>query len=366
MRFFIKKIILGLSIFLLAVGMCFAQSSDLQVLTIVKYNKSESITVKELKKRCAYEEKRLGIKLTVDQRKTVLNTIVDEKLVVQAATKAGIAISDSTVDQYFLEQMSQSFGAAVTEKQINDYFKAQNTTLDAEFQKQYGMNVAEFKQYLKTQLICQQYLIQQKQNEIQAAATPTDTEIRSFYEGNKASFVWSDMVKLFAVGVAKGSNPDSAKNKINELRNKYVDKKLTKEQILAQSKLDGAGYTASEGLLQKTESGAAQIGLTYESLLFIYEQKPGYVSEVTETDEAYIFLALTDKYAAKLLSLSYIVTPDSTTTVYEYIRQYLASAKAQTYLQQAAQSAADELRKPEYIEEKKTGAALEKLLNWGE
>ena len=45
-----KKIISALSILLLTAGMCFAQS-DLQVLTVVKYNKSESITVKQLKHR---------------------------------------------------------------------------------------------------------------------------------------------------------------------------------------------------------------------------------------------------------------------------------------------------------------------------
>ena len=95
-------------------------------------------------------------------------------------------------------------------------------------------------------------------------------------------------------------------------------------------------------------------------------KKVGYLSDVTETDEAYIFLALTGKYAAKLLNLSDIVSPDSTVTVYEYIRQNLAQTKAQSYVQQAAQEVADELRKPEYIEEKKTGAALDKLLNWGD
>ena len=359
-----KKIISALSILLLTAGMCFAQSNDLQVLTIVKYNKSESITVKQLKSRCQIYEKQYGTKLTLEQKKQVLSALVDEKLVLQAAAKAGITIPDSTVDQYFLEAMSQSVGAVVTEKQLNDLLKAQNTTLDAELLKQTGMNVADYKAYLKNQLITRQYVIQQKQDEIQAAASPSDSEIRGFYEGNKASFVWPDYVKLFAVGVRKDSNPDAAKNKINELRNKYVDKKLTKEQIIAQSTAEG--YTASEGILPKTEAGAAQIGLTYQSILYIYEMEKGYVSEITETDEAYIFLALTDKYAAKILSLSDIVQPESTVTVYEYIRQNLASSKAQTYLSQAAQEIADGLRKPEYIEEKKTGAALDKLLNWGD
>ena len=360
-----KKIISALSILLLTAGICFAQSNDLQVLTIVKYNKSESITVKQLKTRCDTYEKQLGQKLTLDQKKQVLSALVDEKLVLQAAAKAGITIPDSTVDQYFLEAMSQSVGASVTEKQLNDYFKTQNTTLDAELQKQTGMNVTDYKAYLKNQLIAQQYVIQQRQKEIQAVS-PTDSEIRSFYESNKASFVWNDMVRVMFVGVAKGSNADAAKNKCTELRNKYVDKKLTKDQLLSQAQIADNGYSAEEGLLPKTEAAAAQVQLTYESLLGLYERDIGYVSDVTDRGDAYIFVALTGKYAAKMLSLSDVVTPDSTTTVYEYIRQNLASTKAQSYIQQAASEVAAELRKPEYIEEKKTGAALDKLLNWGD
>ena len=361
-----KKIISALSILLLTAGMCFAQSNDLQVLTIVKYNKSESITVKQLKTRCDTYEKQLGQKLTLEQKKQVLSALVDEKIVLQAAAKAGITVLDSTVDQYFLEAMSQSIGASVTEKQLNDYFKTQGTTLDAELQKQTGMNVADYKAYLKNQLIAQQYVVQQKQSEIQAAASPTDAEIRAFYEGNKASFVWNDMVRVMFVGVAKGTNADTAKNKCTELRNKYVDKKLTKDQILTQAQVAENGYSAEEGLLPKTEAAAAQVQLTYESLLGLYERDIGYISDVTDRGDAYIFIVLTGKYAAKMLALSDVVTPDSTVTVYEYIKQNLASTKAQSYIQQAAQEVANELRKPEYVEEKKTGAALDKLLNWGD
>ena len=359
-----KKIILALTVFLMAAGAVFAQS-DLQPLVIVKYNKSETITVKQLKSRCETYEKQYGQKLTVDQRKQVLDTLVDEKLVLQAAAKAGITISDSAVDQYFMQYMSQFVGAVVTEKELNDLLKAQNTSLDAELISQTGMNVSEYKAHLKNQLIARQYVISVRQSEIQAAAA-TDAEIRAFYEGNKASFVWSDMVKLFVVGVAKGNNADAAKNKINEIRNKFIDKKMSKEQIITQSQISGSGYTASEGLLPKTEAGAASIGLTYASMLGIYEQQEGYVSEVSETNEAYLFLSLTNKYAAKMIGLSDIVTPDSTVTVYEYIRQNLSNSKAESYLTTAAQEVANELHKPEYIEEKKTGAALDKLLNWGD
>jgi hypothetical protein len=361
-----KKIILGLSILLLTAGMCFAQSSDLQVLTTVKYNKSESITVRELKKRCAVTEKQYGVKLTVDQRKAVLSSLVDEKLVAQAAAKAGLTLPDSTIDQYFMEAMSQTIGTPVTEKQLDELLKAQNTTLDETLQQQTGMNVTEYKAFLKNQLIMRQYVMSQRQNEIQTQATPTDAEIRAAYEGNKASFVWSDMVRVFAVGVNKDPNPDNAKNKINELRNKYIDKKVTKDQLLSQAKAKGADFSATEILIPKTEAGAAQLTLSYDSILGIYEQDVGTVFDVTEDDKMYVFLVLTQKYAAKLLSLSDIVSPDSTVTVYEYIRQMLAQQKLQTVISQAAQDIVKELHKPEYVEEKKTGAALDKLLNWGD
>jgi len=361
-----KKIILVLTMLFMAAGTVFAQS-DLQPLVIVKYNKSETITLKQLKTYCDIQEKQYGQKFTLEQRKQLLTMLVDEKLVLQAAAKAGVTIPDSSVDQYFMEQMSQIVGMNITEKQLNEELKKQkNTTLDAELLAQTGMNVTEYKAWLKNQLIIRQYVIQAKQQEMQAASTPTDAEIRGFYEGNKASFVWSDMVKLFVVAVPKGTNADSAKNKINELRNKFVDKKMTKDQIITQSQINGSGYTASEGILPKTEAGAATIGLTYDSILGIYEQNEGYISQVAETDEAYVFLSLTGKYAAKMLGLSDIVQPDSTVTVYEYIRSYLAQQKASTYFSQAAQEIADSLHTPQNVEEKKTGAALDKLINWGD
>ena len=67
------------------------------------------------------------------------------------------------------------------------------------------MKVAEYKAYLKNQLIAQQYVVSQKQEEI-AKVAATDEEIRSFYAGNKASFVWNDMIKAFMIIVPKGSD----------------------------------------------------------------------------------------------------------------------------------------------------------------
>ena len=193
-----KKIFAVLSILLFTGFAAFAQS-DLQVLAVVKLNKNESITLKQFKTYCDAYVKQIGRSLTVDEKKQVLDKMIEDKLIVQAATKAGITIPDSYVDQYFIQAMSQSIGINVTEKELDELLRKQKgQTLDEALIEQIGMNKTEYKAYLKSQLMIQQYVVQKNQAEIQAVSA-TDDEIRMFYESNKSSFVWNDMMTLFIV-----------------------------------------------------------------------------------------------------------------------------------------------------------------------
>ena len=360
-----KKLVFGLMSLLLLCTSVFAQS-DLQPLAVVKLNKNESITVKQLKSRCEIYQKQMGRTLTLDEKKSVLDTLIEEKLVIQAAQKAGLSIPDSVVDQYFIQSMSQSLGTQVTEKQLSDLVqKTYNMTLDAYLQKQLGMNIAEYKSYLKNQLMMQQYVVQQRQTELQKIA-PTDEEIRMAYESSKSSFVWNDMLKVFLVVVPKGSDENAAKIKINDLLKKYKDKKLTSTQIALQSETENSGYQAGELIVPKNEASANGLGMTLQNLLYLFTQNVGFCSEIQETDADYRFISIINKYDAKMLGISDIVQPDTTVTVYEYIRSSLAQQKQQIYMQQAAVEISKQLNVPENVERKKTGDALDKLLNWGE
>ena len=203
-----KKIALTLMILLLAGASVFAQS-DLQVLAVVKYNKSESITVKQLKSRCEIYKKQLNRALTVEEKKSTLDALINEKLVLQAAQKDGITIPDSSVNQYFEQAMSQQVGRQVTEKQLSDLIKqSQGITLDELLVQQMGMTTAEYKAFLKNQLIMQQYVVKSSQDAL-AKVSPSDDEIRLFYESNKSSFVWNDIIKILMVVTEKGSDPDA-------------------------------------------------------------------------------------------------------------------------------------------------------------
>jgi len=358
-----KKIALSLAVLFLAAASVFAQA-DLQVLAIVKLNKSESITVKQLKSRVNIYQKQTKTPLTLEQKHMVLDNLIEERLMYQAAQKAGISIPDSYVDQYFAQAMSQSVGMNVTEKQLAEIVqKTQGITLDELLVRDVGMNAVDYKAYLKTQLMIQQYVVQQKQAEMQKVAA-TDEEIRMFYESNKASFVMNDTMKAFLMLVPKGANADAAKNKANDLRNKFVDKKLTIEQLVVQANAQDSGYQAGELMLAKTEQVANAYGFSYQGLLSLFEKADGFVTDVQETPVDFRIVAVEKKYPAKMLSISDSVQPESTVTVYQYINQNLSYQKQMQYLQTAAQEMANQINTSVNVEWKKTGDELNKLLNW--
>lgn len=359
-----KKIFLALLVFMTASMSLFAQA-DLQVLAVVKLNKSESITVKQVKSRVATYEAQYGKAFTPEERKLVLDAMIEEKLILQSAAKEGLSIPDSTIDQYFLQSMSQQIGQMVTEKELNELVqKAYGKSLDDLLKAQVAMNTAEYKNFLKNSLIVQQYVVKAKQEELQKVA-PTDADIRAFYENNKTSFVWNDMMKLFMARVEKGNDPDAAKLKCNDLRNKIVEKKLTMDQVEVQANLPDSGYQAGNLLVQKTEPFALNLGMTYPSLLTLFSQKEGFVSDLQETEIDYRVFVVSKKYDAKILAISDVVQPETTVTVYDYIRNNLTQQMQMQAVQIAGKELAVSLNTPETVEMKKTGDALLKLLDWG-
>lgn len=357
-----KRLATILSVIFVSCAGLFAQA-DLQPLAIVKLNKSETITLKQLKTRVElYSKQNGGAAFTVDQKKEILAAMIDEKLVLQAAAKAGFTITDTQVNQYFLQSVSAQIGRNVTEAEFEEIVKAQTgLTLDEYMKNSVGMVTSEYKNYLKNQLIAQQYVIQLKQADI-AKAAPTDEEIRAFYELNKAGFVQNDMLKLFLVIFPKNGKDAETKSAAEKLLNDLKNKKTTAEKIKA--KADGKSYQGGDLFISKSAQHAQQLGISYSELLELFEKENGYISTLNETENDFQFYVIRSKYNAKMLALSDLVQPETTITVYDYIKSSLTQQKQSEALIAAVQEVTDELDTPENVERKKSGAALDKLLNW--
>ena len=117
--------------------------------------------------------------------------------------------------------------------------------------------------------------------------------------------------------------------------------------------------------VSKNNQAAQQLGITYQVLLDLFTKNVDYVSEITSTADDFQFYIIRNKYGAKMLELSDVVQPDSTMTIYEYIRQNLTAQQQNQFMAQAAQDLTKELRTSSNFQMVKSGSALDKLLeNW--
>ena len=361
-----KRIITICAAAIISISAIFAQS-NLQPLATIKLNKakSEVITIKVLKARCDVYKKQFNTQsFTLDQKKEILNNLIDEKLILQAAAKAGISITDSQLYELYLNNLSQQVGRKITEQEFASMVKQETgLSLDEFFQNQLAMTVEEYKTFLKNQYIGQQYVIRLKQAEMQAIAA-TDTEIRSYFEMNRTTFTQNDIMKLFLVVVPKGNDAAKAKAKADEVYAKLSAKKPDLNAIKAGMNAD-TPYQAGDMLVSKNTQAAAQLRIDYNTMLKIIDMSIGDVSKINESPNDFQFYLVQERYPAKMLELSDVVQPGSTTTVYETIRAYLSQQKQMEYYNKAVKEIAESLRTPDSYQMNKTGDELDKLLeNW--
>ncbi len=342
-----KRIVFSVLLFAMATGMVFAQT-ELQPIANVKLQKSEPITLKQLKSRVEAYQKELGRMMNLDEKKKVLDTLINERLVVQAADKDGVKVTDSEVTQNFNQMISQQVGKQVTEVEFAQMVKAQSgMALDDFMRAQNGMSLAEYKTFLKSQLVAQRYVATKKQAELQNIAGPTDTEIRSYYELYKQNFVQPDMVKLFLVVVPKGDTADAstaAKKKLEDLQKQLKDKPASASELKIRSQAANSGFQAGDLYINKNAAASQQLGISMDSLLKIFKMNQNEVSDVTETARDFQCFVVQDKYPAKILEIGDVVKPGTTVTVYEYIKNNMHA--------QAQNTAVN------------SGAELDKVLTW--
>jgi len=357
-----KRIITVFALIFISMAAVFAQT-DLQPLATVKLNKAETITLKHLKDRCEVYKKQTGMtSFTADQKKEILDSLINEKLILQAAAKVGMVITDTQAYQLYIQTLSSQIGQNVTEADFTQLVKQQyNMSLDEFFKAQLGMSVEEYKVFLKNQYIAQQYVLKVKESEF-AAAAATDEEIRAYYEMNKKSFYQDDIMKVFLVIVPKGSDAAAAKKLADSLYNDVSAKKITFDELKLKTADANAGFQAGDMFISKNSQAASQLGITYQDLLSIFNRSVGNISEVKDTSTDYQFNVVRAVYPSKLLELSDVMQPESTTTVYETIREFVSQEKMSQYFNQATQELCDELRTSENYQMMKTGSALDSLL----
>ena len=329
----------------------FAQA-DLQPAAIVNLTRSEPITVKQFRTEVERVEKSLRRTLSEKERRDVLDSLINERLAIQAAEKDKITVSENEVNQQINQlknQMVQALGRQPTDAEFAAAIK--NET---------GLDLTAFRDQARRQLITQKYLMSKKQGSFENIKAPTDAEIISAYNLTKSQFVRPDTVRFSMIQVEYG--PDAAsKSKAKELAdklNREIGSSPSKfDEVVLRGQTPNSGYQAGDGGYLPRNMDAAQV-VGQDFITTAFNLKQGEVSKLMEGIRGYQIIKVTETYAQKNLELDDIFQLGSRVTVRMYIGNSMLQERQMEALTKATQELVAELRAG------KTFQVFEKNLTW--
>jgi parvulin-like peptidyl-prolyl isomerase len=330
---------------------CFAQA-DLQPAAIVNLTKSEPITVKQLRTEVERMEKSARRPLNDKERREVLDSMINERLAIQAAEKDKITISESEVNQQINQmrnQMAQSIGRQPTDAEFATAIK--NET---------GLELAAFRDQARRQLLTQKYLMSKKQSVFENIKTPTDADITGAYNLTKAQFVRPDTVRFSMIQVEYGPDAASktkAKNLADSLVREIGSSPSKFDEVVLRGQSPNSGYLAGDaGYLPRNMEAAQVVGPDFITTAFNLKQ--GEVSKLMEGLRGYQIIKVTETYSQKNLELDDIFQLGTRITVRNYIGNSMLQERQMEALTKATQELVSELRAG------KTFQIFERNLNW--
>jgi parvulin-like peptidyl-prolyl isomerase len=348
---YMKKLFLSVLVCVLGGLADFAQS-DLQPAAIVNLTKSEPITVKQLRTEVERMEKGSGRSLNADERRQVLDVMINERLAIQAAERDRVSISDGEINQQ-IQQLRAGMVQAIGRQPT-----------DAEFatavRNETGLDVPAFRDQVRKQIIVQKYLLSKKKDLLESVKVPTEEDIQNAFNLARSQFVRPQTVRFSMIQVNFG--PDAAaKTKAKELADRLfreIGASPAKfDEVVLRGQAPNSGYQAGDGGFLPRNMEAQQI-VGGDFINTAFNLKQGEVSKLMEGGRGYQIIKVTETYEMKNLEPDDIFQLGTRITVRDYIGNSILQQRQQEILAQASQELVTELRVG------KTFQVFEKNLVW--
>lgn len=300
---------------------------NLQTVAEIQLIRTEPIPVSQLKPLVDQLEAQYRRKLTVDERKQVLNELINQKLVLQAAERDRLTVTENEVNQAIRANALQTYG-----RQLSD------AELAAEIRNQTGLEMNAYKQQYRNQATIEKYIMTKKP--VQPA---TEAEILNAYNINKTQFIRPETVRISMIQVPSGSDAAArsrAKSLAEQLAREIGSNPAKFDETSLKAQAPNSGYQGGDfGYLPRNPQGQQVVGT--ELLEAAFSLKQGEVSRLLETPRGFFIIKVTETYEMKALNLDDIAQPGSQMT----LRQYIGTRLEQERILQISQELVEELRK---------------------
>jgi len=316
----------------------FSQSNLLQPAATVNLIRTEAITVGQLRTEVLRFEQSAGRTLTQAERLQVLDVMINERLVIQAAERDRVLISDNEVTQQVTalrNQLAQQIG-----RQPTDAEYAQAVMND------FGLEVNAFREALRKQLLTQKYLLHKKSDLLNSVRAPTDAEILTEYNLLRSSLMRPETIRITMIQVPYGADAAArtrARTLADQLVREINNNPATFDAVVQRGAAPNSGFQAADaGYIPRTQEARNYLGQAFMDVAFNLRQ--GQVSQLIEGLQGFQIIKVTENHAAKLLELTDVYQLGTRVTVREYIGQLMLEARQTTVTNQASAELITELR----------------------
>lgn len=273
----------------------------------------------------------------------ILQSLINEELLVQGAQKDGIALTEEQKTQLLDHQkasIEQQVGQALTDEQFQQLLQAQA-----------GMTVSEYKESLARQYAIQSFVTMRKQDMFRPAALlPDEKAVTSFFRKNASQFVNPEAVKVAVVLIHKTDSADQdAKNAatLKGALDEIKAGKLTFEKAVGLYSQDEASKSNSGQIGWLTIDNEDYRNLFGEEFYdAVFDLDDGEIApEVIESNIGPCIVKVLMHTYFKVLGLDDPISPTESATVRQFIVDRLQQQKAAEIFQEATGQLLAELSK---------------------
>ncbi len=333
-----KKILLILSIFITT--STFANNAFDPVIAQVKLTKTHLIKLGYVEEKMALAQKQVGREFTVEEKDYILDSIISNELIKQAALRDGVIVTEDMI----MQMLKGQAGPGATDSQVKDAVI-----------KQYQKPWEEVIDALIEQLTLQEFIKKAGAEDLKGLTKPaTESEITTFYNNNKTKFVNPDMVRVNHVFFStQGKNPEEI----------TVAKKLADDSILlikqGKKSFDDLVQDVSDdrnsalnggelGFITRDDQNTVQLlGADFIDSVFTTPMEG--VHGVYQSNQGYHIVTITEKRSARILKLTDAINPSSGVTVEQYIQQNIQQQKVTQAFGQVTEKVIAELKEEAVI-----------------
>jgi len=329
-------------IFLVILGLLTAvlgfSQSNMQPAATVNLIRTEQITVGQLRTEVERMETAASRTLTQPERLQVLDVMINERLVMQAAERDRISITENELNQQIQQLrgvMAQQLGRQPTDAEFAQAVRNES-----------GLDIATFREQLRRQMIVQKYLVTKKGDLINSITNPTDAEIHTEYNLLRSELVRPETIRFSMIQVAYGpdaASRSSARTLADRLKREIGTDPSKFDEVMARSVAPNSGFQAGDaGYIPRNQEARQVLGQSFIDAAFSLRQ--GQVSNVIEGEQGFQIIKVTENYSVRQLELTDIVQLGTRITVRDYIGQLMLTQRQQAILAQASQEIVSELR----------------------